>query len=214
MKFIRLVTVLAALLVSAQAGASPLTFSFKATLESDVDWVGLVRVYPGGTVVDGQFQIDENIAGTDYPNMTYYNGAFSGYAHIGDNTIHFADSLAYTHDLYPGYTIITMLGGNAWNTGGSIAENQPPAGYNVNGLQLRFTFEGTKPTNTPVRSLFADSKLLSSSFYVGYGIENNLTHANWGDITEIRKVPEPSTGFLMGLGLIGLLAIHKRQRQA
>ncbi|SHH72169.1 PEP-CTERM sorting domain-containing protein [Massilia sp. CF038] len=214
MNFIRLATVFVALLFSAQVSASPLTYSYTATLESDQDWANLIRVYPGGTAVEGQFQFDETRAVSESPDLTNYNGAFSGYARIGANLIQFTDSLAYTHTNFPGYTIVTMLGGNGWNTGGSISETQAPAGFNVEGIQLRFTFEGNQPANTSLRTLLAEGRLLESSFFVGYGIKDDVIYANWGNITEMRDVPEPATGFLMGLGLIGLLAARKRQGNA
>lgn len=213
MKFIRFTMILAALLFSAQVGASPLKYSYKATLESDENWQNLIRVYPGGTVVEGAFQVDEDIAGFNFFDQTRYSGAFSGFARIGQNTVHFTDSLVFTYNFY-GTTMVTMLAGDAWNPPGLLSETQPPAGRKVEGFQLRFTFEGIKPVNTPIRTLFSNGTLLNSSFHVGYGIENSVTYANWGDINEMSEVPEPPMVFLIGLGLIGLQACRSRKRRA
>lgn len=219
MNFFRLAIVLVALLISTQANADVHRFAFSATLESDVIWGNLIRVYPGGTAIEGEFQLDEGRPGIDYPDMRYTYGAFSGSVHVGGNTIHFADSLAYTYSPdYADITTETMLGGNAWNTGGSISETSAPGGYAVDGFQLRFNFLGAHLIDKPFHTLIAENTLLSNDLYLGYGIADNVFHGNWGKITELHEqptvstVPEPNMAFLIGLGFISLLAARKLKR--
>jgi hypothetical protein len=211
MKLFRSVFLLTALFISSQASAGLHLFSFQGTLDSDP--AGGIMVYPGGTAIDGVFQLDDGISGIDLPGMRNYYGVFSGIVHVGDNTINFAEGYTSIFN-YPtaDITFVTMLGGPAWSTGGSISETQAPAPYAIDGFQIRFVLPSHIPTDTPIHSLLADNTLSPPSLYLSYGRTDNSITGNWGQITEIRAVPEPNMAFLMGFGFLSLLAIRKRRR--
>lgn len=216
MNFSRSAMMLAALLISSQASAGLHSFSFSGVLGSD-QFSNMIDVYQDGTPFSGVFQLDDSVAGVDSPTLREYYGAYSGYVVIGNNKIQFADSLAHVQNpTYADMTSVTLLGGPGWNTGGSISETQAPAGYAIEGFQIRFDFLGAKAIDTPMHRILADNTADWSSVSFGYGYANNFFYGNWGEITDFHKdvtsVPEPQTAFLLGLGLIGLIAARKRRR--
>ncbi len=108
--------------------------------------------------------MDDGLAAIDYPDARFTYGAWSGSVHIENNTITFANSLAYIHNYYSDVTVVTMLGGDRWSTGGSISETQAPAGYAIEGLQLSFGFQRAA-IDTPINSLLSTQTFLTSSLY-------------------------------------------------
>lgn len=213
MKIFRLALVLAALSLASQANAELHRYSFKSVLQP-TNSAGLIGVYPDATAITGEFQLDDSLPATAYPDTLYTYGALSGSVHIGNNTITFADSLAYVYN-YSNVTEVALLGGGGWYTGGSIAETQAPAGYAIEGVQLRFDFQRTG-LDTPIDRLFSSHTLLSSSLYLNYGRSPDSLYGNWGSVTDIEPlpqlpaVPEPNMALLVGMGLLCLLAARKR----
>lgn len=216
MNLFRSLLLVTALACSAQASAGVHSYSFNGTLSSDP--VGnMVRVYEPGLAVSGTFELDDAVPGVyDYPGHDYYNyyGAFSGSVNVNNNTINFGNSVAYVYN-WPNsdVTTVTMLGGNAWNTGGWISETDAPAGYAIDGFQIRFDFHGPIASNTPIHSILANHAVAWSSLYLSYGIGDNVLFGNWGDVIGFEEnpaeVPEPNAILLTLLALFSLFAMRR-----
>lgn len=216
MKILRTALAFAALLVPLLANAGVLSFSFHGTLGNFNPT--LDSIYPHGTPISGVFHIDAGIpAQIRYEDYSAYYGAFSGTVNVADNSIHFAHSFAYIQNIadpqHP-LTYMTMLGGDRWNTGGTISETQPPAGMNIDGFQIMFIYPELIDTDTTIHDFLTAIPASYASLYLSYGGMDGV----WGDISEIiplsepAPVPEPSGLLLVCLGMMAFLAARIRRQ--
>lgn len=215
MALFRSTVIAAALMASAHASASLLTYSVKGTLTAPVS-PDLIALYQIGTPLSGIFTIDDAAPAISYPDQNWYFGAFSGTFNVGSNVVSVSSSLAYS--FAPGnYTSLTMLGGNAWNTGGTISGSQSAGNLQLNGLQLRFFYQDSLPKDTPLKTLLADANLQFGDFYLNYVDATGRSVGDSWQITEmtpLSAVPEPdSTVLLLSGGVIMLAAGMRRRRQ-
>ena len=214
MKFLKSTMLLAALVVSFHAKADVLSFSFNGTVSDSMGSTSLQSSYPSGTSISGVFHIDDGIpASISNPDYHDYRGAFSGTVNVGGNSINFADSYAYVANINNSVTYLTMLGGNAWNSGGTISETLSPAGVTINGFQIMSIYSSLIPTDTPIHDVLTGYPFPHPTFYLSYGNSTGV----WGDITEINAlpvtaVPEPTGVFMLGLGLFIVFAARRRVR--
>lgn len=207
----------AGLVATAPAYATLHSYSVKGTLTAEWTPVPpeLGSVYQLGTPVSGIFTIDDGIPDSGYSDSNWYRGAFSGTFQVGTNVVTASSSLVYTFGSEY-YSTVTMLGGNAWGTGGSVSDTQPVDDLRLNGLQLRFFYPGGRPMDVPVKTWLADADPHSGDFYLNYVDANGQSVGAWWQITELASVspvPEPSASVLFLAGSAVLWAAGSRRRR-
>lgn len=213
----RSAAMLAALLISTPASAGVQSFSFNGNLSTELS-SNLIPVYSPGMNISGNFAIDDAISGVyDYPGRDYrnYYGALSGSVNVDGNTLKFGNSIAHVYrSTSSGITSVTLLGGNGWRTGGWISETRAPAGFAVQGFQIRFDYMNAITTETPIATILNNYAANWTSLFLHYGLEGQTFHGNWGNVTalETTDIPEPDMGWLMLASLLVLAAVLRKQR--
>ena len=210
--------VVSALMAAAPAYATLQTYSVKGALTAEWSPVSseLSSLYQLGTPFRGIFTIDDAIPDAGYSDSNWYHGAFSGTFQVGANVVSVSNSLVYTYS-NQNYSTLTMLGGNAWGTGGAVADTHPVDGWQFNGLQLRFFYPGGRPMGTPVKTWLADANPQSGSFYLNYVDAAGRSVGDWWQVTELTQlspVPEPSSSvlFLSGGAILLTAGLRRRRR--
>lgn len=214
MKLFRSALAACALLISAHASATVTTYTITGTLGTP--WAApnpsLASYYPSGTPVSGVFSIDDSFV-TSYTYENNYYGGFSGTFKFGGNVVNVATSDVYVHS-QAGPTYLTMLGGNAWGTGGTITESQPAGELQLTGLQLMLLYSSQPAKDTPISALLAAPDLPSATLYLNYvDAHGNEVGDTW-QITSVSAVPEPDAAILLLSGGAVLLAASSRRRRS
>ena len=207
-----------ALMAAAPAYATLHSYSIKGTLTAEWTPVSseLGSVYQLGTPVSGIFTIDDGIPDAGYSDSNWYHGAFSGTFQVGTNVVTASSSLVYTFGSEY-YSTATMLGGNAWGTGGTVSDTQPVEDLKLNGLQLRFFYPGGRAMDVPVKTWLADANPQSGDFYLNYVNAKGESLGAWWQITELTSlspVPEPGASILFLAGSAMLWAVGSRRRRS
>lgn len=207
MKFLRNSFTLAALVFPLLANAGVFSFSFNGAV-TNLNPIS-DTVYAAGTPVTGVFHIDDGVP-VQTPDDDYrgHIGAFSGTVYVGENRIDFTDSYAYIFSS-PTLTYLTMLGGDRWNTGGTISETNPPDATGINGFQIMFIYPGFVSANTPITEFLNSIPASHAFWHMDYGV--GASSGDFADITALQEsapVPEPSGIFLICLGLGALAGVR------
>lgn len=218
MNFLRLALVTVALALSARAGATVSTYSFAGALNSVAPDVA--AYYPEGALLSGTFSIDDAVPGWTYPHepgeveVTNHYGAVSGTVSLGSNTITFTSSLAYVITYPDSASLLFLLGGNAWGTGGALSETQPVDGLSLTGFQLSFGFAPVS-SDTPITTLLSGAEAASGSFALNFSSAQSPYVVAFGEMTSISAVPEPAAVVQLMTGLFALMMVvaYRRSRQ-
>lgn len=219
MKLLRAFISAVAIFASAHAEAGQYTYAIKGSLwDTDLNSTELLSLYPEGTTFNGTFTLDDSVPPEIYPEIRQYRTGFSGAINAGGNEIRFADSLVYTDHPANGPSWLTMLGGNAWNTGGTISESQSISGLKLDGLQITVGFNRSLQlsNDAPLSTWMAAANQPYGSLYLDYVDANGQYFGRWWQITEMTQmspVPEPESVVLLTMGIAVLAAASRRRRQ-
>lgn len=196
--------------------SAPITYTVEGVLGLPWDPLtpeALAPYYSPGTVVRGNFTLDDEVGLTRFPDANWFFGAFSGEFAFGSNLVKARNSFA-ANTVLPYGTELTMLGGNRWNTGGVVEESLRIPGLTLAGVQLRFSRPEILPLDTPVRELLASATPESGSFALVYSDGTDASLVTWWQVTQLRavesEIPEPGSGMLLATGVL-LVAARRRR---